>query len=56
MLVGGVTVSNASLHNQDEIDRKDLRPGDGVLLDAQGRAVLYRHAVPSMTDRVISSE
>ena len=39
VFVGGVTVERATLHNENDIRRKDIRPGDDVILQRAGDVI-----------------
>jgi DNA ligase (NAD+) len=39
VFVAGTTVTHASLHNEDEIERKDIRIGDTVIIEKAGEII-----------------
>jgi len=54
VLVGGVTISSASLHNMDEIERKDIRIHDTVIVERAGDVIPY--VVRVLTEKRSGSE
>ena len=54
VFVGGVTVTNATLHNQDQVAAKDVRPGDMVIVRRAGD-VIPEVVGPVLSERAASS-
>ncbi len=52
--IGGVIVKSASLHNMDEIERKDIRIGDCVIVERAGDVIPY--VVQVMTEKRAGNE
>jgi DNA ligase (NAD+) len=52
--LAGVTISSASLHNMDEVERKDVRIGDTAVIERAGDVIPYVVAV--LPDRRSGSE
>lgn len=52
--LGGVKVTHATLHNEDEVKRKDLRIGDYVLIERAGEVI--PQVVKPITDRRTGKE
>ncbi len=54
VFVGGVTVTNATLHNQDQVAAKDVRPGDMVVVRRAGD-VIPEVVGPVLSERAADS-
>ncbi|NGP88227.1 NAD-dependent DNA ligase LigA [Fodinibius halophilus] len=56
--LAGTTVKHASLHNEDEIHRKDIRPGDRVVVEKAGEIIPQVVSVinPDRDDRSVPFE
>ena len=51
--VGGVVVSNATLHNEDEINRKDIRVGDIVTTKGLGTLFHRYYQLINLKEKII---